>query len=127
MTDDSHDDMLADADMAMTSTMKSPFDEKVDSIATVLDEFPPMQVLKAVEQLADDPESKMDASTLATSAANVASISDFERELTLMEKTRGNGVHAIVNEWRDEKLEYYNSPAAAKDLLSELEELVDED
>lgn len=58
---------------------QSPFDKKVDSIATVLDEFPPMQVLKAIEQLAEDQDSLMEGCDIATTASNVATDEELKR------------------------------------------------
>lgn len=50
----------------------SEFDEKVDSVATVLEELPPMVVMKAIEQLAEDDESPFSTHDLVTAAGNVA-------------------------------------------------------
>ena len=50
-----------------------PIDQKVESIAVVLDEFPPMQVLRAVQRLAEDPDSAMERSHVITTATNVSS------------------------------------------------------
>lgn len=59
-------------DRSDTGIEQSAFDQKVNAIAVVLDEFPPMQVLKAIERLAEDSDSKMEEGDVATIAENIS-------------------------------------------------------
>ena len=64
---------------------RTRFEEKVDAIATVLDEFPPMQILRAVQQLAEDPNSRMEPSDVRTTAANVSTDDELRSVIGLAE------------------------------------------
>lgn len=65
---------------------ESPYEKKVDSIAVVLDEFPPMQILDAVQKLAEDPESLMHRGDVLTIASNLSTDEEMERKIGLSEE-----------------------------------------
>lgn len=68
-----------------TETYQSPYDEKIESIAVVLDEFPPMQILQAIQKLANDPDSLMESGDVLTTASNLSSDEEMERKIGMSE------------------------------------------
>lgn len=68
-----------------TETYQSAYDEKIESIAVVLDEFPPMQILDAIQKLADDPDSLMHSGEVLTAASNLSTDEEMERKIGLSE------------------------------------------
>lgn len=68
-----------------TETYQSPYEQKVDSIAVVLDEFPPMQILDAIQKLADDPDSRMHSGDVLTIASNLSTDEELESKIGLSE------------------------------------------
>ena len=83
---------------------RSPFDEKVDAIATVLDELPPMQVLRAVQQLAEDSDALMEPCDVRTAAANISNDEELRSVIGLGETSESQDTDRNDAEWVKESV-----------------------
>lgn len=78
-----HDGLLQSVDTDMA--YQSPYDEKIESVAVVLDEFPPMQILQAIQKLANDPDSLIESGDVLTIASNLSTDEEMQDRIGLSE------------------------------------------